>query len=316
MPRRSSSRGRTTQPKSSTTNDLANRIKIRKHRSRSKSSRSKSPSKRQSLSLFAQYDTDSSGSISFDELCSALRGLSHLSPNGEVEWDDASVRLMLDQADVDGDGEIDETEFLRMMAKVESGAMTLHHNWYALSASAAEKTISDTHRQVNNTFDKASSYVRTQLDSPNTGKVGFSHKILAFSVDAMYCALVYISLLLLAKSWDQMDFNTVFSVLESAGAPRGAFSTVFDNILAHIGEDAADGLQLTITATSTALLVGLFMFSLVLRGQTVGQMTMSQQPVRSADESQLGLVNSLLYIVLGIVTLDPFTGLGSNIMGG
>ena len=31
---------------------------------------------------------------------------------------------------------------------------------------------------------------------------------------------------------------------------------------------------------------------------------------------QIGLVTSLLYIVLGIVTLDPLTGLGSNIMGG
>lgn len=290
---------------------LLNRIKIRRHNK----SRSKSPTRRQSLSLFSSFDKDGNGTISFDELCSALRDLSHLSPSGEVEWDDETVRLMLEQADADGDGEIDEKEFLRMMDKVESGAMSLHYNWYTLSATAAEKTISDTHKQVNSSFDRASNYVRGTLATPDTGKVSMSHKIIAVCIDVLYAVVTYFSLLFLAKSWDQMDFNTLIPILEAVGADRDEASSMFDSLLSHIGEDVADGMQLTVTATITSVLIGLALFSFFLRGQTIGQMFMSHQPVRAADETHVPWTTSLIYIVLSIITLDPLTGLASSIMG-
>jgi len=93
------------------TNDLQNKIKIRRQ------SRSKSPSKRQSSSFYHQIDSDGSGTISFNELCQALKSLSYKSPKGEVDWNDDVVWEMLDAADADGDGEINEAEFLNMMVR-------------------------------------------------------------------------------------------------------------------------------------------------------------------------------------------------------
>ena len=58
---------------------------------------------------FQQFDADGSGSISADELGSALR-----SCRGDLSEED--VEALLAKADASGDGSVDYNEFLKMVA--------------------------------------------------------------------------------------------------------------------------------------------------------------------------------------------------------
>ena len=92
-------------------------------------SRSASPSRTQLVSAFKGYDFDGNGEITLEELQVALRRLAKSDPS--IRCDDASVRRMLEKADVDGSGGISQSEFLAVMAAVEAAQET-GGNWHAM----------------------------------------------------------------------------------------------------------------------------------------------------------------------------------------
>jgi len=64
------------------------------------------------LKAFKLFDDDQTGKISFKNLKAIAKQL------GE-NLTDEELQEMIDEADMDGDGEVNESEFLRMMKKTE-----------------------------------------------------------------------------------------------------------------------------------------------------------------------------------------------------
>ena len=207
--------------------------------------------------------------------------------------------------------------FFFFQSKVESGALSLHANWYALSASAAEKTILNTHRDINLSFDETSQYFRNSLGSnDSTGTVNTVHRLLAVSFDLLFVLLTYGSCLLSATAYSGIDFNTLFYFLDLCGINKQETMAQADNILiSALGEDLGDGVHVAVTCTISVVLLALALFALMHRGQTMGQMILSHQPIKKTTEAPINGMFAIFFIVISVITLDAVTGLGSSILG-
>ena len=81
------------------------------------------------LKAFRLFDDDETGKISFKNLKRVAKEL------GENMTDD-EIQEMIDEADRDGDGEIGEEEFMRIMKKTNLFWVTLWHKFYKSSIKA------------------------------------------------------------------------------------------------------------------------------------------------------------------------------------
>lgn len=278
---------------------------------------------------FKDYDLDGDGKITTAELGMALRRLSAI--HDAIETDEGTVRRMLADADVDGDGGISENEFVDVMMSIDSGRIEL--NWEIVNACAsAEVTLKENKETMDAAFEKIASvgrqysfdFQRKVSHEPRgegLAEAGAIPRLFTLGLDLAYTYLVFLSMLALSQSVDGVDFNflwftigKLFGTTEVEKNISFAQDYLVDPFL-HLLEDALDASSFVVSVSAFGLLVGVAAYGIFSRSQTVGQIIMNHVPVSREDtEKRLGPLTAMIYYLLSMVSLDYFTGLAGTIM--
>ena len=287
--------------------------------------RSKSPSAAQLRKSFQSYDFNGDGEISFDELMNAVKRLPGCQAN------EASVRAMMAAADMDSNGMLSESEFMKVMADTDAGLGAAHGNWAVMSLAAAELTIAQTKATISSSLDKAerlgrapSRAIQTQLSAGEEGgTVGSIPRLAAMALDVLYMGLIGGAVLGVEYAVIAVDFNTFWAAAEAFTGNdfKEGVASKWEIILAPL-EDIVDGAGAVTTVSFLLLVVGALFYSILYRSQTIGQLVLNHVVIDTAltkgqnkNARRVSPMSAVMFNLLSVPALDALTGLAGKAVG-